>query len=189
MELWQCLPIFDPRKLPETLSELSADGHKGLDELINHYGRAKSSDKFGELHIQAPDISETEVKTEFEGFKFLMFTKHIEWENCLDILLCKETSKEVADSLKIKQNSFSPQELWNSIAKDTVNLSLYPNCMVLFKLLMIFPLSAACVERLFSKLTFETNSAKIHWKVCWWLQRKDQKKVLAMTYSSILLTN
>ena len=63
-EFWQCLSVFDPRKLPATLGELRDYGNEALSRMINHYRKSKSSNKFGEVRLQLPDISEEEVKNE-----------------------------------------------------------------------------------------------------------------------------
>ena len=85
MEFWQCLSVFDPRKLPATLGELRDYGNEALSRMINHYGKSKSSNKFGEVRLQLSDISEEEVKNEFYDFMFHIYAKRKEWENHHDI--------------------------------------------------------------------------------------------------------
>lgn len=49
------------------------------------------------------------------------------------------------------------QEWQNLVSIDGLNLTIYPNCDNLFNSLIIFPGSASCVERLFSKLKLLRN--------------------------------
>ena len=112
---------------------------KEMETLINHYGSVQKSSKFGQVHYQGPDISADESMTEFAGFKYLIHTKR------------KEQEQQFPDQI------FNSHRLWLLLSKNDVHKEIYPNCFKLFKLLMIFPLSAACVERLFSKMKIVKN--------------------------------
>ena len=53
----------------------------------------------------------------------------------------------------IKQRKeYTPAAFFSDICNGQLCYSLYPGCMYLLKLSLIFPLSVACVERLFSKV-------------------------------------
>ena len=62
-----------------------------------------------------------------------------------------KSQDEIKELRKIRL-SYTPSSFWEDCIHDTVLEELYPNCLKLLYLLMIFPISAACVERLFSKM-------------------------------------
>ena len=61
-------------------------------------------------------------------------------------------SQDEIKELRKNWLSYTPSSFWEDCIHDTVLEELYPNCLKLLNLLMIFPISAACVERLFSKM-------------------------------------
>ena len=139
IQFWKSFSVFDPQNLPRKLSELQTYGIKEMETLINHYGSVQKSSKFGQVHYQGPDISADESMAEFAGFKYLIYTKR------------KEQEQQFPDQI------FNSHRLWLLLSKNDVHKEIYPNCFKLFKLLMIFPLSAAFVERLFSKMKIVKN--------------------------------
>ena len=139
IQFWKSFSVFDPQNLPRKLSELQTYGIKQMETLINHYGSIQKSSKFGQVHYQGPDMLADESMAEFAGFKYLIYTK------------CKEQEQQFPDQI------FNSHRLWLLLLKNDVHKEIYPNCFKLFKLLMIFPLSAACVERLFSKMKIVKN--------------------------------
>ena len=62
-----------------------------------------------------------------------------------------KSQDEIKELRKIRL-TYTPSSFWEDCIHDTVLEELYPNCLKLLYLLMIFPISAACVERLFSKM-------------------------------------
>ena len=157
MTFWQCLSIFDPRNVPATVVDLPNYGEEELSMLLDRYGEPQEILRFGCTVRQAKDVDPVITRAEFQGFKFLMYTKRKQWEEQFDIAIGKCNSDEDRELLIKQRRSFNARDLWSVLQKDNLNLSLYPNCMYLFYLLMVFPLSAACVERLFSKLKLVKN--------------------------------
>ena len=141
IQFWKSFSVFDLQNLPRKLSELQTYRIKEMETLINHYGSVQKSSKFGQVHYQGPDISADESMAEFAGFKYLIYTK------------CKE-QQQFPDQI------FNFHRLWLLLSKHDVHKEIYPNCFKLFKLLMIFPLSATCVERLFSKMKIVKNGLR-----------------------------
>ena len=139
IQFWKSFSVFDPQNLPRKLSELQTYGIKEMETLINHYGSVQKSSKFGQVHYQGPGILADESMAEFAGFKYLIYTKR------------KEQEQQFPDQI------FNSHRLWLLLSKNDVHKEIYPNCFKLFKLLMIFPLSAACEERLFSKMKIVKN--------------------------------
>ena len=60
-------------------------------------------------------------------------------------------SEKKDEALKLRK-SFVPHDLLKEMNLDETICSVYPNCYNLFYYLLLFPLSAACIERLFSKM-------------------------------------
>ena len=52
----------------------------------------------------------------------------------------------------LRKESYTPQKLWDDLKHDNVVKEIYPNCIYLLQLLLIFPISIACVEHLFSRM-------------------------------------
>ena len=127
IQFWKSFSIFDLQNLPRKLSELQTYGIKEMETLINHYGSVQKSSKFGQVHYQGPHISADESMAEFAGFKYLIYTERKEQEQFPDQI-------------------FNSHRLWLLLSNNDVDKEIYPNCFKLFKLLMIFPLSAACLE-------------------------------------------
>ena len=55
--------------MPFTLRGIVEFGNDRLNTLIEHYGKANSSNKFRELRQQNADISKSEIKNDFNYFK------------------------------------------------------------------------------------------------------------------------
>ena len=51
-----------------------------------------------------------------------------------------------------KQEEYDTKSLWEDVKADAIVEEVFPNIRVLLRLLMLFPLSAAVIEKLFSKL-------------------------------------
>ena len=66
-------------------------------------------------------------------------------------------SKKIMHEKTGKPEEYDTKCLWEDVKADTIMEEVYPNIRVLLRLLMLFPLSAAVVERLFSKLKIVKN--------------------------------
>ena len=60
-------------------------------------------------------------------------------------------SEKKDEALKLRKN-FRPHGLFKETNLDETICSVYHNCYKLFYYLLLFPLSTACLERLFSKM-------------------------------------
>ena len=97
-----------------------------------------------------------QTKAEWSGFKNLIFQKRQAHYQAIDtkisaVKMPKTEGKKSVLQLKKELNSFSPKKLRESFSNDPVK-DTYPNMMYLLYLLSTFLISAACVERLFSKM-------------------------------------
>ena len=99
--------------------------------------------------FQKADLDKIATLTEFEGFKQTMFEKRKSYREMIDVKI--KTDQQEIKKLRKQSQQYTPSMLYYDT--DTVFQELYPNCYKLLYLLMIFPLSVACVERFFfSKL-------------------------------------
>ena len=62
----------------------------------------------------------------------------------------KETDQNAISQLIKRRKEYTPAAFFNDIFNDMLCYDLHPGCMLTLSLM--FPLSVACVERLFSKM-------------------------------------
>lgn len=156
-EFWLNFEIFDPRKLPQSKSDLMSYGNEQLAQLLTHYGVSKTDRLDGKEKYVEADVNADKTKAEWLGFKNLMFQKRQAHYHSIDAKIAAVKSpdsegKDLVLQLRKERNSFSPKMLWDSFSDDDTVKELFPNMMYLLYLLNIFPISVACVERLFSKM-------------------------------------
>ena len=70
----------------------------------------------------------------------------------MDRKIGKETDQNVIRQLIKQQKENTPAAFFNDVFNDQLCCDLHPGRMYLLKLSLMFPLSVACVERLFSKM-------------------------------------
>ena len=151
LEFWMSFAIFDPRKLPERKEEIINYGKNELQELGEFYS-TKKVDKFkGKVNTQDLDIDLTALKAEWQLFKTLIFEKHQSYHSKVDKDISRADPENHQELIK-KRERYTPCDLWNDLKHDNVVKEIYPNCIYLLHLLLIFPISIACVERLFSRM-------------------------------------
>ena len=157
MEFWANLSIFDPRKLPITKLQLPSYGNDELHRLLSHYGESKTDTFKGNVVSQEADIDLLKSKAEWSGFKLMIYLKREAYEKNIDMKIAavqnpgNEGNAEVERLHKVRKQ-FTPQMLWESVSNDGTTSDLFPSMKFLFYMLLIFPISVACVERLFSKM-------------------------------------
>ena len=101
---------------------------------------------------QSPDVEIEQTKLEWNGFKQYMYQKRKMHRNEMKIKISKCNNEDEKSAFLKEINNFGPRMLWRSVEDDNVVSSLHPNCRKLLFLLLLFPLSVACVERFFSKM-------------------------------------
>ena len=141
---------MDPRKLLETISDVESYGMEEINKLANFYGAGKKDTYKGESVFQKADLDKIATLAEFEGFKQTMFQKRKSYREIIDVKIIKSTDQEEIKHLRKQRQQCTPSMLYYDA--DTVFQELYPNCSKLPYLLMIFPISVACVECFFSEL-------------------------------------
>ena len=153
MHFWKCFSVFDPRGLPENINEITNYGNEELESLIDHYGNIKQDTFKGNTITQDPDIDAEKTCVEWQGFKHFMYLKRGAHRRKIDIEIqsFKDDESEKKDEAVKLQKKFGPHSLLKEMNLDETICSVYPNCYKLFYYLLLFPLSTACVERLFPK--------------------------------------
>ena len=146
-KFWSVFDIFDPRKFLQSVTEISSYTNREITALIDHYGKEKASTYKSVTKNQVEDIEE------WPGFRKYMFEKHkAEEENFqLNLMNCKN-EKERGTFRASETTSFDAYKLYSTCLNDKACAIIFPNCLKLLHLMLIFPLSTACVERFFSKM-------------------------------------
>ena len=76
LKFWSVFDIFDPRKLPQSVTEISGQGNPEITVLINHYGKIKASTYKTVTINQAGEIDGVAAIEEWPGFRKYVFEKH-----------------------------------------------------------------------------------------------------------------
>ena len=152
LKFWSVFDIFDPRKLPQSLTEISSYGNREITVLINHYGKEKASKCKSVAINQVGNIDGVAAIEEWSGFCKYMFEKHIAKEEkfLMNLMNCKNEKER--DTFHASVTFFDAHKLYSTCLNDKACAIIFPNCLKLLHLMLIFPLSTACVERFFSKM-------------------------------------
>ena len=96
MYFWKCFSAFDPRGLPENVSEIAGYRNGELEILTIHYGTTKEDTFKGITNTQNPNIDEDKTCVKCQGFKNFMYVKHDAHHHKTDteMQLYKEDKKE-----------------------------------------------------------------------------------------------
>ena len=151
LEFWISFAIFDPCKLPERKEDIINYGKNELQELGEFYG-TKKVDKFkGKVNTQDPDIDLTALKAEWQLFKTLIFEKRQSYCSKVDKDISRADPENHQELIK-KRERYTLRDSWNDLKHDNVVKEIYPNCIYLLHLLLIFLISIACIEPLLSRM-------------------------------------
>ena len=149
IEFRMAFDIFDPCKLPEKKEDLIQYGDNKLQDLGKHYGTQKVNRFEAKVNAQEADIDTTALTAELPLFKSIIFKKRP--------LCCSQVNRDISrahlenvqEPIK-KRESYTLQKLLGNLKHDNVVKEIYPNRIYLLHLLLIFPISIACVEHSFS---------------------------------------
>ena len=75
LKFWSVFDIFDPRKLPQSVTEISSYGNREITVLIDHYGKEKASTYKTVTINQVGDIDGVAAVEEWPGFRKYKFEK------------------------------------------------------------------------------------------------------------------
>ena len=75
MHFWKCFSVFDPRRLPENINEITNYGNEEPESLIDHYGNIRQDTFKGNTITQDPDIDVEKTSVEWQGFKHFVYLK------------------------------------------------------------------------------------------------------------------
>ena len=144
--------IFDPRKLPEKKEDLIQYSDNELQDLGKHYGSQKKVNRFeGKVNTQDTNIDTTALTADWPLFKLIMFKKCLLYHNKADKDISRAHPENIQELIK-KGESYTPQKLWDDLKHNNIMKGIYPNCIYMLCLLLIFPINIACVECLFSQM-------------------------------------
>ena len=73
LKFWSVFDIFDPRKLPQSVTEISSYGNREIRLLIDHSGKEKASTYKSMTINQVGDIDGVAAIEEWLGFRKYMF--------------------------------------------------------------------------------------------------------------------
>ena len=152
MHFWKCFLAFDPRGLADNISKIAGCRNGKLEILVIHYRRTKEDTFMGITNTQNPDVDEDKTRFEQQGFKHFMHLKHHAHHCKIDIGMQSHEEDEKEKKALKGQKHFGLQDLLKEIKIDDTLSSVYPNCYKPFYYLLLFPLSTACIGRLFSKM-------------------------------------
>ena len=75
MHFRKCFSVFDPRRLPENINEITNYGNEEPESLIDHYGNIRQDTFKGNTITQDPDIDVEKTSVEWQGFKHFVYLK------------------------------------------------------------------------------------------------------------------
>ena len=81
-----------------------------------------------------------------------MFQSRKLYQSSISLKLTKENDKEKVEKIMKEKKNYALSKFNKGISHDETCRDLYPDCMHLLKLPLMFLLRVACVERLFSKM-------------------------------------
>ena len=81
LQFWLNITVLDPRKFPETISDVENYGIEEINELVNFDGIDKKQTYKRESVIQKADLDRMTL-AEFEDFMQTMFEKHKSNDRC-----------------------------------------------------------------------------------------------------------
>ena len=110
--------IFDPRKLLKAKEELKMCGNKELSEFLSHYPVSKAAVFKANRTSPAADFDFDKAKSEWSGFKDLMFQKRENYYHLIDSKIAAVQSpgnkgKTSVTNLKKKRTMFSAKLFWS----------------------------------------------------------------------------
>ena len=138
LQLWLNFTVLDPRKLPETISDVKSYGIEEINELLNFYGADEKHTHKGKSVFQKANLDKITTSSDFEGFKQTMFEKRKSYREMIDVKIIKSTDQKEIKQLQKQRQQYTPSILYYDT--DIIFQELYPNCCKLLYLLMIFPL-------------------------------------------------
>ena len=95
------------------------------------------------------DIDGVVAIEEWLGFCNYMFEKRKAEEEKFQMNLMNCKSEKKRDTFSASETCFDAHKLYSTCLNDKARAIVFPNCLKLLQLMLIFPLSTACVERFF----------------------------------------
>ena len=89
LKFWSVFDIFDPRKLPQSVTEISSYGNREITVLIDHYGKEKASTYKSVTVNQLGDIDGVAAIEQWPGFGMFEKRKAKEEKFQMKLMNCK----------------------------------------------------------------------------------------------------
>ena len=157
LKFWSVFEIFDPRKLPQSVTETSNNGNREITVLIDRYGKEKASTSKSVIINQVWDIDGVVAIEEWLGFCKYTFEKRKAKEEKFQMNLMNCKNEKERDTFRASETSFDAHKLYSTCLNDKACAIIFHNCLKQLHLMLIFPLSTARVERFFSKMKLVEN--------------------------------
>ena len=142
LKLVSLFDIFDSRKLPQSVTEISSFGHREITVLIDHDGKEKASPYKSVTINRVGDIDGVAAIEEWPGFLKYMFEKHKDKEENFQMKLMNCKNEKERDTFCASKTSLDAQ-LYSICLNEKTCAIIFPNCLKLLHLMLIFPLSTA----------------------------------------------
>ena len=148
LDFWLNVVIFDTRKLPNDLQNY---GNEELNALASYYAANQSDTYKDQVSEQPADIDSSNLNYEWDSFKSLTFEKKKLYQNNIDKKIMAADNDERKALVK-PHEEYTPSLLFKDLQHDRVCQKLFPCCIYLLQLSIMFSLSVSCIERLFSRM-------------------------------------
>ena len=107
--------IFDPRKLPQSVTEISCYGNREITVLINHYSKEKASTYKCVIINQVGDIDGVAAIEEWPRFRKCMFEKRKAEEEKFQMKLMNCKNGKERDTIHVSETSFDAHIIFNML--------------------------------------------------------------------------
>ena len=111
LEFWSVFDIFEPRKLPKSVTEISSYGNQEIIVLIDHYDKEKTNTYKSVTINQLGDIDGVAAIEEWAGFRKYMFEKRKAEEEKFHMKLINRNSEKERNTFHASENFFHAHKL------------------------------------------------------------------------------
>ena len=146
LKFWSVFDIIYPRKLPQSVTEISSYGNQEMTVLIDHYSIEKAS-KYKSVTVNW--VGDIDGVAAVEECFISMFEKYKAEKEKFQIKLMNCKNKKERDTFHASETSFDAHKLYSTCLNDKACATIF---LKLLHLMLIFQLSTAFVKRFFSKM-------------------------------------
>ena len=118
LEFWSVFDIFEPRKLPKSVTEISSYGNREIIVLIDHYDKEKASTYKSVTINQLGDIDGVAAIEEWAGFHKYMFEKRKAEEEKFQMKLMNCKSEKERNTFRASETFSDAHKLYSICLND-----------------------------------------------------------------------